>query len=216
MVLLYRELADSAVVKHLPEYISRVDPNGYFRIDNVRPGTYRLYGLKDLDNSNNYNNRDEEFAFMDSTVVITPEKNYIPPPPVVKDTAKIKKTISKITAAVKDTTTVKKGEKKEAEPVTLIGEYKLYQFAAQKKSHYLTKSNRDLKYQLNYILSMPPDSMRFDVFIPGVDDKAYFSEPSRNRDTLKVWLTDSSLYSQPPIKTIVKISFYGFSRDTRL
>ena len=216
MVLLYRELADSAVLKHLPDYISRVDPTGYFRIDNVHPGTYRLYGLKDLDNSNNYNNRDEEFAFMDSTVVITPEKNYIPPPPVVKDTARVKKTIIKITEAVKDTTTVKKGEKKEAEPVTLIGEYKLYQFAALKKSHYLTKSGRDLKYQMNYILSMPPDSMRFDVFIPGVDDKAYFSEPSRNRDSLRIWLTDSTLYSQSHDQNNCKISFYGYSRETWL
>ena len=62
MVLLYRELADSAVVKHLPEYIQGVDQKGYFRIDNVRPGTYRLYALKDVDNSKNYNSPDEEFA----------------------------------------------------------------------------------------------------------------------------------------------------------
>ena len=55
------------------------------------PGTYRLYGLKDADNSKNYNLPDEEFAFMDSTVIITPEKNYIPPPPVVKDTILVKK-----------------------------------------------------------------------------------------------------------------------------
>jgi len=220
VVLLYRERADSAVVKHQPDYISRVDPGGYFRIDNVHPGTYRLFGLKDLDNSNNYNTRDEEFAFMDSVVVITPEKNYIPPPVVVKDTAKEIKVISKITAEIKDTTTVKKGDKKELEPVTLIGEYKLYQFTAQKKAHYLTKSNRDLKYQLNYFLSMPPDSMRFDVFIPGVDDKAYFSEPSRNRDSLRIWLTDSTLYSKSPIVTIARFPFtdslgiLGYKQDT--
>jgi hypothetical protein len=34
MVLLYRELADSFVVRHLPDYISRVDQKGYFRINN--------------------------------------------------------------------------------------------------------------------------------------------------------------------------------------
>ncbi len=219
-VLMYRELADSAVVKHLPEYISRVDQNGYFRIDNVRPGTYRLFGLKDLDNSKNYNNPDEEFAFMDSTVVITAEKNFIPPPPVVKDTVKVKKTMNKNAAPVKDTTTVKKGVNKEPELVALIGEYRLFQFAAQKKAHYLTKSNRDLKYRMLFILSVPPDSMKFGIFIPGVDSKAYFLEPSRDRDTLKVWLTDSSLYSQPLIKTIVRYPFtdtlgiLGYKQDT--
>ena len=222
LVLMYRELADSAVVKHIPEYISRVDLNGYFRIDNVRPGTYRLYGLKDLDNSKNYNSLDEEFAFMDSTVVITPEKNFIPLPPVVKDTTIIKKGINKKAASVKDTTTVRKGVNKEPEPVTLIGEYRLFQFAAQKKLHYLSKSNRDLKYQMLYILSLPPDSMKFEFYIPGVDNKAYFSEPSRNRDSLKIWLTDSSLYSKPQIETIVRYPYtdtlgtLGYKQDTIL
>jgi hypothetical protein len=227
--LLYRELADSAVVKHLPEYISRVDQDGYFRIDNVRPGTYRLYGLKDGDNSKNYNRPDEEFAFMDSTVIITPGKNYIPPPPVVKDTIPVKKKEAKATqtakkginknnTASKDTANLKK--LKEKEPVALIGEYRLHQFTAPKKAHYLISSHRDHKYQMIYILSLPPDTMKFDFYIPGIDSKEYFTESSRNGDTLNIWLTDSSLYSQPQIKTIIKFPFTdtlgvtGYKQDT--
>ena len=207
IVLLYRELADSAVIKHLPEYISRVDQTGYFRIDNIRPGTYRLFGLKDADNSKNYNLPDEEFAFMDSTVVISAEKNFIPPPVIAKDTTTLKKRVNKNGVAIKDTTTVKKGEAKIPEPVTLIGEYRLFQFTAQKKLHYLTSSKRDLKYQMLFVLSLPPDSMKFDFTIPNADRKSYIIEPSRNRDTLKVWLADSSLYSQQEINTIVKYPF---------
>jgi len=227
--LLYSELADSAVVKHLPEYISRVDQDGYFRIDNVRPGTYRLYGLKDGDNSKNYNLPDEEFAFMDSTVVITSGKNYIPPPPVVKDTILMKKGeaksprtakkgINKNNAASKDTTNLKKATAKE--PVALIGEYRLHQFTALKKAHYLISSHRDHKYQMIYILSLPPDTMKFDFSIPGADSKGYFTESSRNRDTINIWLIDSSLYSQPQIKTIIKFPFtdtlgvIGYKQDT--
>ena len=71
LVIMFRELADSAVIKHLPDYISRVNQDGYFRIDNVRPGKYRLYALKDEDNSKNYNLIEEEFAFMDSIVTYT-------------------------------------------------------------------------------------------------------------------------------------------------
>ncbi len=243
-VLLYRELADSAVVKHLPEYISSVDQSGYFRIDNVRPGTYRLYGLKDEDNSKNYNHPDEEFAFMDSTVEITPGKNFIPPPHITKDSITVKKgeakapqtvkkgevkshqtvkkRINKNGVATKDTTNIKKGAGKVAEPVTLIGEYRLSQFAALKKAHYLISSHRDHKYQMIYILSLPPDTMKFEFSIPGADRKAYFTEPSRNRDTLKVWLADSSLYSQPQINTIIKYPFTdtlgitGYKQDTIL
>ncbi|MGD0754471.1 MAG: Ig-like domain-containing domain [Bacteroidales bacterium] len=227
-VLLYRELADSNVVKHLPEYISNVDQTGYFRIDNVRPGTYRLYGLKDGDNSKTYNLSDEEFAFMDSTIVITPAKNFIPPPHITKDTVTLnkeeakthqaakkgegkapqtaKKGINKNTGAAKDTTNVKKGTKL-SEPIALTGEYKLFQFAAQKKAHYLVSSHRDLKYQMIFILSLRPDTMKFEFSIPGSDGKEYFTEPSRNRDTLKVWLADSSLYSKQQINTIVKYPF---------
>ncbi len=213
VALLYRELADSAVIKHLPEYMSVLDPTGYFRIDNVRPGIYRLYGLKDADNSKNYNLPDEEFAFMDTTVLITPEKNFIPPVHNVKDTTEIKKgekpgsetnretihrkkATGKKPAEAKDTTNLKKNAGKESEPVVLKGEYKLYQFTALKKAHYLISSHRDRKYLMTYILSLPPDTMKFEFSIPGAPNKEYFTEPSVNRDTLKVWLTDSTLYSQ--------------------
>jgi hypothetical protein len=221
IALLYRELADSAVKKHLPEYISRVDQSGYFRIDNVRPGKYRLFGLKDGDNSKNYNLPDEEFAFMDSTILITPAKNFIPPPVVVKDSTAVKKGIAKKGTTIKDTTAVKKGANKNTvakkdstslkkeitEPPALIGEYRLYQFAAAKKAHYLISSKRDLKYQMIYILSLPPDTMKFEFSIPGADRKAYFTESSRDRDTLKVWLADSSLYSRPVDSTIIRYPF---------
>jgi hypothetical protein len=232
-VIMYRELADSAVEKHLPEYISKVDQYGYFRIDNVRPGTYRLYGLKDGDNSKNYNLPDEEFAFMDSTVIITPEKNFIPPPPPVKDTITIKKAtakafqpgkkgIGKNASATKDTTNAKKGAVKNPEPVALTGEYRLYQFLALKKAHYLVSSHRDLKYQMVYILSLPPDTMKFEFSIPGAGSNAFFTEHSKYRDTLKVWLSDSSLYSQTQINTILKYPFtdtlgiLGYKQDTIL
>jgi hypothetical protein len=221
-VIMYREMADSAVVKHLPEYITRADPTGYFRIDNVRPGTYRLYGLKDGDNSKNYNLPDEDFAFMDSTVKVSSIKNYIPPPRIVKDTVAVKKVPVKSTTPGKESKTEKKPEVKIPEPVTLTGEFPLYMFSALKKAHYLTSSKRDLKYQLLYILSLPPDSMKFDFSIPGTESRAYFTEASRNRDTLKVWLTDSSLYSQPQISTILRYPFTdtlgvtGYKEDTIL
>lgn len=214
LALLYRELADTNVIKQLPDYISRVDQDGYFRIDNVRAGKYRLYALKDVDNSKNYNLTEEEFAFMNSPVVITPEKSFIP---VVKDTT-VKKTVSK----VPEPAVIKKTVSKVPEPVVVNGEYQLILFAARKKDYYLTSSDRDLKYQMIYTLSLPPDSMRFEFLIPGTGDDAYLTERSRNKDTLKIWLKDSTLYSQPQITTIVKYPFtdtlgiQGYKEDTVL
>jgi len=104
--------------------------------------------------------------------------------------------------------------------VALTGEYKLLEFTAPKKTHYLLSSKREMKYMLQYILSIPPDSMKFEFSIPDVDSKAYFIEQGRNRDTLRIWLSDSSLYSKPQINTIVKYPFTdtlgvnGYKQDT--
>jgi hypothetical protein len=187
LVLMYSNLNDTAVKKSIPDYISRAGVTGYFRIDNVRTGKYRLYALKDQDNSRNYNLSDEEFGFLDSLVEVTPEKNFIP---VVKDTVKVKKPVDKT-----------------APPVVIIGDHQLYTFTAPRKNHYLTSSARPSPYLLTFTLSLPPDTMNLDFSIPGVSSEKYFFEPARNRDSLKVWLTDSSVYNRPMLTTLVRYPF---------
>jgi uncharacterized protein (DUF2141 family) len=200
MVLLYRELADSFVVKHLPDYLSRVDFKGYFRINNVKAGIYRLYALKDADNSKNFNLPDEEFAFMNNPVEISAEKNFIP---VIKDTVSGKKEVKK-----KDTikTREPKGKIPEVpvDTIVRIGEYPLMLFPPPRKNHYLTSSGRPLKYLLTYTLSLPPDSMAFRFSIEGKDESGYFLERSRGKDSIKVWLTDTALYTQTILSSIIE------------
>jgi len=156
LVLLYNQLEDSMVVSQLPAYITRTESNGEFRIDNVHTGTYRLYALVDVDNSKNYNSRDEMFAFHQEPVHITSEKNFLP---VEKDTVVVKPVDGKIPFVP---------------PVT--GEYQLVLFQAEKKLHYLSSSSRKQAYQLIYTLSLPPDTMEFEFSIPGVTADKYFIE----------------------------------------
>lgn len=187
LVLLYGELADSAIRKMLPAYISRVDKKGYFRIDNLREGSYRLYALKDIDNSKSFNVPGEEIAFMDSVIHISSERNYLP---VVKDT-----TLSeRIAGDLPDT-------------VYLKGEYSLFLFLPEKKMHYLTSSSRGMPYKLSYTLSLPPGDMGFDFSIPDAEEGSYFIERSRDNDSIQVWLTDSSLYSNPQISPVISYPF---------
>jgi hypothetical protein len=188
MVLLYIQLNDSSVVKQIPDYITRVESNGEFRIDNVHPGTYRLYALSDADNSKNYNNRDESFAFYTEPIHVTPEKNFLP---VKTDTITIKPAVA--------------GKVPVKPPV--IGEYQLILFRAEKGLHYLTSSSRKQPFQLFYALSLPPDSMKFEFTIPGVSPEAWFIENSRYSDTITVWLTDSTVYNRQQIETIVRYPF---------
>lgn len=215
-VLLYRKTADSAVMKELPDYLSRVDQTGYFRIDNISPGKYRLFALKDDDNSKTYNRVEEPFAFLDTLISVTPEKNFIAVPP---DTVKHETTI-KLQTRPQTNTRAPQAKEKAPEPVALQGVYKLILFEGQKRAHYLAKSSRDAKYKLTYILSMPPDTMKYELTIPDSKPDSWFMETSRYRDSITVWLTDSSLYSQPLINTLFRYPFTdslginGYKLDT--
>jgi len=187
LVLLYSDLSDSAFIKKIPDYISKADKNGYFRIDNIKEGIYRLYALIDADNNKNFNLPDEELAFLDSLVKINPQKNYFP--------------------LEKDSLTLKSVQAGSSDTVLLKGEYKLILFKPSAKKYYLTSSSRPLAYKLNFTLSLPPDTMDFSWSLPGIDESSYLVERSRDKDTLLIWLRDSALYSQPVINAFIRYPF---------
>ncbi|MDB5222343.1 MAG: hypothetical protein JWN83_1010 [Chitinophagaceae bacterium] len=68
IVLLYKNLADTAVAKLKPKYIARLDGTGNFSFQNLAAGEYKIYALKDADGSKTYNIKTELFAFADSSV----------------------------------------------------------------------------------------------------------------------------------------------------
>ncbi|MEP7228972.1 MAG: Ig-like domain-containing domain [Ginsengibacter sp.] len=70
IVLLYKDLDDSAVLKYKPRYTARVDSSGKFKFSNLPGGTYHVFGLKDESGQKYYNNKTELFAFADSPVVV--------------------------------------------------------------------------------------------------------------------------------------------------
>ena len=70
LVLLYKNLDDSAVIKQKPKYIARLNGNGTFTFNNLANGTYKLYALKDVDGSRTYNSKSEMFAFANVPVIV--------------------------------------------------------------------------------------------------------------------------------------------------
>lgn len=187
LVMLYSDLTDSAFIKKIPDYISKADKNGYFRIDNLKEGIYRIFALIDADNTKNYSLHDEEIAFRDSLVHISPDKDFLPDS---KDTAGMKS----VQSALTDTLIHK-------------GEYKLFLFKPFKKNYYLTSSSRQQANKMIFTLSMPPDSMEFSFSLPGTEENKWLAEKSRDKDTLLIWLKDSSLYSQPVLKSLIRYLF---------
>ena len=71
IVLLYKNLADSAVAKQKPKYIARLTGEGNFSFLNLAPGEYKVYALKDDNGSRTYDSKTELFAFADTSVMVS-------------------------------------------------------------------------------------------------------------------------------------------------
>ncbi len=69
LVLLQRNLHDSAVFKVIPDYIARTDEHGMFLMDNIAAGEYHVFALNDMNNDMMYNEGAEEIAFVNDVIV---------------------------------------------------------------------------------------------------------------------------------------------------
>jgi hypothetical protein len=70
IVVLHRDLEDSAVRNKRPPYISRLDAGGNFHFRNLPPGTFAVYAIGDAGMLRRYMNNNQLFAFLDSPVVV--------------------------------------------------------------------------------------------------------------------------------------------------
>lgn len=75
LVLLQKNLHDSAVYKVRPNYIAKTDEKGIFLIDNIASGSYHLFAINDASNDLLYNEGAEELAFIDSVFIPSAEYN---------------------------------------------------------------------------------------------------------------------------------------------
>jgi hypothetical protein len=72
-VLLYRNTNDTAVQKTKPDYLARLKGDGSFHFNNLPPGNFKIYALKDGDGNKNYSLKTELFAFLDNDINIPSE-----------------------------------------------------------------------------------------------------------------------------------------------
>lgn len=217
LVMMYSEKADSMPLTTMPLYITRASENGKYRIDNIAGGEYMLYGLRDENNNKIYDLQTEDFAFADSAVSISPEDNYIPSRP---DTLVVT-TDTLLTGAGEDTITAERTGGTELQAVvadSLLNtsdslkyehipgeEYELYYFRSRNKDHYLTGTSRTQPYLLQFTFSLPVDTSSFNIAFADTDREIeYIREVSARQDTFKIWLRDSSLYSQDLITVYLR------------
>jgi len=67
-VLIFKNNEDSIPFKSLANYMSKIDSSGNFSIDHIKPGSYKIFALSDL-NTNKIADSFEPRAFLDSLII---------------------------------------------------------------------------------------------------------------------------------------------------
>lgn len=181
LVMLYRNLNDSAVIKTIPDYIARTDERGLFLFDNVAPGSYNLFALNDANSDLKYNPGTEDIAFADS--VIIPSAVFVEELDTIAQGA--------------DSLLINGYVHFLPEPVYLR------QFTEDLYSQYLNSSARESKYKLRFIFDEPV-SDTFGIHLLNSDARDwYLTEANPSMDTMIVWVADTTIANLDTIKVVL-------------
>ncbi len=199
LVLLHRQKEYTAFIDSVPDYIGKTNKEGLFMIDNLAPGSYRLYALTDADNSLTYNQNSELIAFADSLIV--PSAKY-----------------------VARTDTVFNG----ADTLLVTGHVDylptpryLMMFEEVKFNQYLDSYKRNQGNKCDFYFSESlNDSFKISLLKPAPTKDWSYIESNLKRDSITVWLTDTVFSKTDSLKFELKyqvldsLNQFVIKRDT--
>lgn len=170
LVLLHRQLDYTFFIDSIPDYIATTNKEGFFMIDNIAPGNYRLYAVTDADNSLTYNQTAELIAFADS-IMVPSAKFYPENDTIVKGN---------------DTIVVSGHVDYSPEPQYLM------MFEEEKFDQYLDSYKRTQGNKCDfYFTETLSDTFRINLLIPAPTKEWKFIESNLRHDSITVWLTDT-------------------------
>jgi hypothetical protein len=94
MILLYRNANDSSIQKRKPDYMTKVNGEGFFEFNNLPSDNFNLYALKDGDGSKTYNAKTEGFAFLNKSINTAIQQDSIELNAYVQEKEKDKKEVA--------------------------------------------------------------------------------------------------------------------------
>ncbi len=171
-IAFYKTLSDSVVFKERPSAFSKSDKFGYFVVRNIGKGPYKVYAFSDDNNNYMYDPDNEKIAFSDSLLI---------PDMILKDSLK-----ELVFVEEKDT-------------VTALGRpsaLSLYLFKEDPAKQFIKESKR-LHSRMTYIKFSTPGVKVISAGFREIDSLNVLKEMSLKRDSLVLWITDTSLVKLP-------------------
>ena len=222
IVGLYENLADSVPYLEIPSFIGRTNKKGYFSINNVKPGIYKIFALQDMNNNLLYDQPTESIAFEDTLINLTTaffDEHGVAFPGLL-DTLK-NDTLIAGTTGIPVADTVQTMDSKELNPaitdsiaiadsirmdsLSRIPQYsiytELYLFNENIKKQYLKEYTREKPAWIRFVFNLPvADTFAIETLNVNPGKKWFYHESNPTRDTLDYWITDTSVIKKDTLK----------------
>lgn len=167
-IAFYKDHSDSSLFNTLPSSIARSDKFGYFLVRNISNVPYRVFAFTDNNNNNKYDPESEEVAFLDT--LLTPAN-------IMR--ADLKELIQ---VDEKDTLTA----------MSRPSELNLYIFKEDPAKQFIREAKR-LQHRMAYVKFSTPQAEVLSAKFKGIDSASLLKEFNIRRDSLVIWIKDTSL-----------------------
>jgi uncharacterized protein (DUF2141 family) len=193
LVMLYKNLEDSVPQTQKPTYVTRADEDGSFSINNITPGSYKLFALQDANRNMIFDQPGEPIAFIDS--LVSPKVKLAE----VFDTLQIlNEEDSTYYDSIYSTIVV----------VPATNELHLMLFTEDFENQYIEESkrpaNKELTIDFNRALTEPVEFSPLNF----IQDSSWFVyETNVTNDFVTLWVTDSNIYKKDSIYLALEYLF---------
>jgi hypothetical protein len=204
IMMLYSNLADSAPIKDAPLYTGRTNKEGYFSINNIRQGIYKLYALKDKNFNLKYDAVSEAIGFIDTAIILDTG--------MISKLAYIKKIFTPDTIKKDSLHKVSKADsllflKRERNSITID----MHTFNEKEQRLYIKDFTRKENKRLNIIFNRPLFNDSIDLRLIYFRNLNWYQiEKTPKKDTIYAWITDTSLINIDTLRISVK--FLGITK----
>jgi len=216
-IMLYDDLNDSVPLKDIPLYIGRSDDSGVFSVNNLRPGLYKVFALKDGNYNFLFDLPSEEIGFLDSSLIVnaefarsileakglldstgqTPDTIQVPVDSLLVPVDSLQVPIDSLLVPV-DSTGMASDSLADKGPDLNSIYIELLLFTEELETQYITDYSRNEPWKIQMMFARPlTDSFRYRTLPTMPEDTLdvleYFTS---GRDTLTLWIRDSVDYKR--------------------
>ncbi|MCQ2975938.1 MAG: Ig-like domain-containing protein [Bacteroidales bacterium] len=179
---------DSAVYKYKPNYITRTDTAGHFEVRNINKGKYKIFALKDINETHKFDLENEKIAFINS--IFEPEAetltkiDSLPAGTILHEGSAKHKIIDTL---LNDTVIIQNIL------YTTPNNINLYAFNEIKLTQYINECVRDIRtrFIVSFNKSVENDTVIFTYVDDTLKSPNIYYDYNFDRDSLVVWLRDT-------------------------